>query len=408
MALLQAVPTPDALAVARLSLERGQDIELDSLIQWLIDAGFDRVNQVDQQGEFAHRGGIVDIFPAGTTQPVRVEFFGQTVDSIRRFDLDSQRSTDELDAYDVTATAASAIRDARSATSLLTYLPPGTIICLREPQEVMEIAQEIYRRLTTGREEVGKQENTVEDSDARTNTAEGSLSVRGGATKMPLHNPEDLFAQIGRFALVEMRAFAGADEPATVNLGVRSIEKLALNTANALTELAELAAVADTHIYCENPAERDRFVQTLGTTHPALAAKAKLHIGHVHGGFYWPSQKLVVVGHHEIFHRYAKVRRIRRVRSGRPIESLLDLAEGDYVVHVMHGIGRFEGLKTLTRDGRSEEYLTLRFADAAVLHVPSGSINLVQKYIGARGKRPPLSKLGGTAGPSKRPERPWP
>jgi transcription-repair coupling factor (superfamily II helicase) len=85
------------------------------------------------------------------------------------------------------------------------------------------------------------------------------------------------------------------------------------------------------------------------------------------------------------------------VRSGRPIESLLDLAEGDYVVHVMHGIARFEGLKTLARDGKNEEYLTLRFADAAVLHVPSGSINLVQKYIGARGKRPPLSKLGGSA-----------
>jgi transcription-repair coupling factor (superfamily II helicase) len=83
------------------------------------------------------------------------------------------------------------------------------------------------------------------------------------------------------------------------------------------------------------------------------------------------------------------------VRAGRPIESLLDLAEGDYVVHVAHGIAKFEGLRKLERDGRSEEYLTLRFADNALLHVPVSKINLVQKYIGAAHRRPNLSKLGG-------------
>ncbi|HAU37058.1 MAG TPA: transcription-repair coupling factor, partial [Phycisphaerales bacterium] len=117
----------------------------------------------------------------------------------------------------------------------------------------------------------------------------------------------------------------------------------------------------------------------------------------VHAGFYWPDEKLVVVGHHEIFHRYAKVRRIRRLRTGRPIETLLDLAEGDYVVHVAHGIAKFEGLRTLEREGKKEEYLRLRFASNAVLHVPASRIHLVQKYIGAGRQRPSLSHLGGTA-----------
>ena len=398
MAILQPVPTPEALAVSRLPLAKGQEIELETLVQWLVDAGFERVDQIDQQGEFAHRGGIVDIFPAGTTQAARVEFFGATIESIRRFDLDTQRSIDELDAYDVTAVAAAApARGLASANggigvvSLLDYLPSGTIICLREPQEVMEVASEIHRRLTSGRAEFLKEENAEEDAAP---PAENKGETSG---RTFLHNPEDLFPKFSKFALVEMRAFAGAEERSQVDLGVRSIQKLSLNTADALGELAELSEVADVHVYCENQAESDRFAQTLGVSHPALAAKAKTHIGHVHGGFYWPSQRLVIVGHHEIFHRYAKVRRIRRVRTGRPIESLLDLSDGDYVVHVMHGIARFEGLKTLERDGRSEEYLTLRFADNALLHVPSTSINLVQKYIGARGKRPPLSKLGGTA-----------
>jgi transcription-repair coupling factor (superfamily II helicase) len=391
MSLLQPVPTPEALAVSRLPLAKGQEIELETLVQWLVDAGFERVDQIDQQGEFAHRGGIVDIFPAGTTQAARVEFFGATIDSIRRFDLDTQRSIDELDAYDVTAVAAAAQPYSKLSHSLLDYLPPGTIVCLREPQEVMAVASEIYRRLTSGRAEFLKEADAEEDA---TTPAEDKAEI---SARTFLHNPEDLFPKFSRFALVEMRPFAGAEAPSQLDLGVRSIQKLSLNTADALTELAELSEVADVHVYCENQAEIDRFGQTLGASHPALAAKAKKHIGHVHGGFYWPSQRLVIVGHHEIFHRYAKVRRIRRVRTGRPIESLLDLSDGDYVVHVMHGIAKFEGLKTLERDGRSEEYLALRFSDNAVLHVPSTSINLVQKYIGARGKRPPLSKLGGTA-----------
>jgi transcription-repair coupling factor (superfamily II helicase) len=402
MALLQPVPSPEALAVSRMPLAKGQEIELEALVRWLVDAGFERVDQIDQQGEFAHRGGIVDIFPAGATQAVRVEFFGATIESIRRFDLDTQRSIDELDAYDVTgvlgmAQPPSAVQSmdghsrGRLCHSLLDYLPPGTIVCLREPQEVMEVASEIYRRLTSGRGEFLKEEKADDDVQPQ---AEDQHET---SPRTFLHNPEDLFPRFSGFALIEMRAFAGAEDRSQIDLGVRSIQKLSLNTADALAELAELSEVADVHVYCENQAEIDRFAQTLGVSHPALAAKAKSHIGHVHGGFYWPSQRLVIVGHHEIFHRYAKVRRIRRVRTGRPIESLLDLSDGDYVVHVMHGIARFEGLKTLERDGRSEEYLTLRFADNAVLHVPSTGINLVQKYIGARGKRPPLSKLGGTA-----------
>jgi len=106
---------------------------------------------------------------------------------------------------------------------------------------------------------------------------------------------------------------------------------------------------------------------------------------------------LTVVGHHELYHRYAKVRRVRRVRSGRPIESLVDLSEGDTVVHVGHGIGIFEGLRRMETDGRSEEYLRIRFADRAFLSVPTSQVHLVQKYIGAGGRRPRLSKLGGKA-----------
>jgi len=115
----------------------------------------------------------------------------------------------------------------------------------------------------------------------------------------------------------------------------------------------------------------------------------------VQRGFVWPAEKLVVVGHHEVFHRYARPRRVRRIRSGRPIDSFVDLQEGDTIVHIGHGIARFEGLRRLAKQGRQEEYLTLRFAEGALLHVPVTRIHLVQKYVGARRARPTLSHLGG-------------
>ncbi len=385
MALLQPVPSPQLLELGKFSLGKGQELVPDALINWLVDSGFDHVEQVDQQGEFAHRGGIVDIFPSGTPEraaagsqaAVRVEFFGDTVESIRRFDLDTQRSTDEIASYDITAVAVGREIDPAKTTTLLDYLSEGTIVCIPEPPEVMDLAGEIYRRMG------GKAAAAMHDDEPE------ALSPVG------LHDPQEFFLKLRRFSLVEFHAFA-QDQPGQVNLGIRSMERMALNTAEALLELEQLSQVNQVYVYCENEAEEKRFLEVMGVQHPQLAAAVKTVIGHLGVGFQWPDEQVVAVGHHEIFHRYAKVKHMRRVRAGRPIDSLLDLTEGDYVVHVAHGIARFQGLRTLERNGTKEEFLCLRFADNAVLNVPASSINLVQKYIGARHKRPTLSHLGGS------------
>ncbi len=370
MALIQSVPSREALEAGRLELARGQQFDPDALVAWLLDAGFERVDQVDAQGEFARRGGIVDIFPPGAAQAVRIEFFGDEIESVRRFDLDTLRSTDEVAGYVVTTTAAGLSAEPRHSTHLLSYLPPETIICMVEPAEVLELARQLYDRASEG---------------------------LGDAVS--LKEPDEVFVSLCKFPLLEMSAFSAkseADGPRrSIDLGIRSLQRLAINTHEAIGELGELAGAAEVWVYCENPAEEARFGELLVASHPGLAERLRTAIGHVHGGFYWPDERLVVVGHHEIFHRYAKVRRIRRVRAGRPIESLLDLTEGDYVVHVGYGIAKFDGLRRLERDGRSEEFLVLQFADNAVLNVPASKINLVQKYIGSRQRRPNLSVLGG-------------
>ena len=102
----------------------------------------------------------------------------------------------------------------------------------------------------------------------------------------------------------------------------------------------------------------------------------------------------MLLGHHELFHRYEQRRRVKKVIASRPVDSFIDLKVGDYVVHVAHGIAKFTGVQQITKDGKSEEYLTLRFADNATLHVPAARINLIQKYIGGFSGHPTLSRLG--------------
>jgi len=380
MALLQPVPSPSALEAGRLELAAGDERDIESLQTWLIDAGFERVEQVEQGGEFARRGGIVDIFPLGTSQPVRIEFFGDVIESIRRFDLDSQRSTDQLGRFIVSGVSAgldgspAGGGSAAGATSLLSYLPGDAIVCMTAPAETIELARQLWQR---------------------------SRGIAGRVAKAMLE-PEDVLAELEPFAMAELSAFGGAAEGdgdaqaarAIVALGIRSLERLVIGTHEALTELTGLSATSDVWVYCENPAEQERFRDLLAEKHPALAGRVKLGLGHVAGGFSWPQRKLVVVGHHELFGRYATHRRIRRVRAGRPIESLLDLQQGQYVVHVAHGIAKFDGLKLIDRDGRSEEYLALKFAGGTILHVPASRIDLIQRYIGSRKFRPSLSKLG--------------
>ncbi len=370
MALLQPVPSPDTLAKLRLTLCKGGRLDLDDLSAWLLDAGYERVDPVDQPGQFARRGGIVVVCPIGAGCAVSIEFFGDEITSIRRVDLDTQRSTGEIFSYDLIGVAPVRGAGAGSTTCLPDYLPDDTIVCMVDPADLVELAEELYDR-------VCNELASPRSADA-------------------LYRPAKIFQHARRFAVAEMLTFRPKLEDESIPLSIRSFQRVSVNTREAMGELEELSRSDEVWVFCENPAERQRFEQLLAASHPLLAGRLKMSLGHLHTGFHWPGEKLVAIGHHEIFHRYARVRRIRRVRAGRPITSLMDLRDGDYVVHVTHGIARFQGLKRLDRNGRSEEYLTLRFAGSAVVHVPVSQIDLVQKYIGSGKVRPTLSKLGGT------------
>src|SRR6185437_2930784 len=208
----------------------------------------------------------------------------------------------------------------------------------------------------------------------------------------------------------------GGKEVPQVHLPIHSLQRFETEAKKAIAELAEMSASHDITIFCENAGEAQRFNELLEQAQPGLSKKISTPVGYLHRGFVWdetePSEKetspaqrsknefarpIALLGHHELFHRYEQRRRVKKVIASRPVDSFLDLKDGDYVVHVAHGIARFMGMKTISKDGQSDEYLTLRFAENATLHVPAARINLIQKYIGNFSGHPQLSRLGSGA-----------
>lgn len=371
-ALMQAVPDAESLSAHLLTLAVNDRHDPHSIARWLTDRGYSRLDQVESPGDFALRGDILDIFPPAATEPVRIDFFDDQIESIRRFDVSTQRSGDALDRVRVPIAGASeydthptADGQPQRLTSFISYLPADTLIALAEPAEIQEIGDAFWNRL-------------------------------GSPTGMM---PVSRFMQrITGFTQVHMYALPVADVENHFAFGVQSLTRFETKTPEALAELALLAKQRDVLLFCDNEPERERFVELWQSTLGPLPPRLHLTIGLIHRGFDWPDGELAVVGHHELFHRYQQRRRIRKTHAARPLETWLDLHPGDFVVHVVHGIARFTGMRTM-RKGKSDkaqEYLTLEFAEKARLHVPVSQIDLVQKYIGAGGIAPTLSKLGGT------------
>ncbi len=397
-ALMQAVPSKDTLKHVIRTIKVGQDLEPEKLIVWLSEHGYNRLEQVEVPGDFAVRGGIVDVYLPGehggdqVGLPVRVDFFGDTVESIKGFDLDSLGSKATFPSVQVVDLKGNL--DSNDTTHLFTYLKPDTIIALWAPLEIAEEAKRYLDRLPESIKGVYPLNAILKNADRFTRVELSQFDQ--GTTTMP--------------------SLVGGKEVPHVRLPVGSLTKFETEPKKAILELAELAEGHQVAVFCENEAEQKRFRELVEAERPGLIGRIELGVGYLHRGFVWdgvgagsprpasdgdptkggatPPLPLALLGHHEIFHRYEQRRRVKKVIASRPVDSFLDLKTGDYVVHVAHGIARFMGMHQISKDGRVEEYLTLRFAENATLHVPAARINLIQKYVGGFNGHPTLSRLG--------------
>ncbi len=388
-ALMQAVPTKDELKFLLREITAGEMLEPEKLIVWLSSHGYNRLDQVEVPGDFAVRGGIIDIYLpgqiAGREQlglPVRVDFFGDQIESIKIFDTQTLGSADVLLTVAIPDISG---KPTSSTTSLFGLLKPDTIVVFNSPLEIAEQAKSFLDRV----------------AEQRGMYPLGAI-LRAAAPFSILELSQ--FEQSAGSGAVLIPASNG--EAKKFTLPVRSVQRFETDVKKSMVELAEVTENHRVSLFCENAAEAQRFGELMQTHAPQAVGKVIIERGYLHRGFVWGiegssdhldlSLPHLFLPHHELFHRYEVRRRVGKKTSvaSKTIDSFLDLQSGDYVVHIAHGIAKFTGMHTVTKDGKSEEYLTLRFADGASLHVPASRINLVQKYVGGFDGHPQLSRLG--------------
>ncbi len=362
-ATLQPVPKPGLLARMARSVAVGQVVPVEGLTAWMLERGMSRAEVVEVPGEFSLRGGILDVFPTDATDPVRIEFFGDEIESIRPFDVESQRSLDRWTSVTLTAAVGFDEGDLADFGHPVDFYPEGTWVALIEPPDLRE----------EGRNYLGR------------------LEDRRG-----LYSVEASFAKLIRFPTIAISTLAADSLETTCHMRIESIERFSGELTKVKAELESAAAGENVLISCHNAAEVERLNEVFSDTE--LAASGRLHLteGRIRAGFHLIDGCTLVIGDHELFAR-AEVRRpvTRRRYESRAIDSFLDLNEGDLVVHVNHGIARYGGLHFVDQSAEhAEETLLLEFAEGTKLYVPVAKIDLVQKYVGGGKGEPALSKMG--------------
>ena len=330
-----AQPVPDlAETVARSRvLKPGQTQDPQALVERLVEGGFRMVTAVEGRGEVAMRGGIIDVFPWIGEQPLRIEFFGDQIDSIRRFDPFSQESTAR-----VTEAVLAAPGIGLATRELWSQLPAGPVVVLGDVALRTRLAKD------HGRAEIRLARQL--ESNSLDGETVGVERLRGDLRK----------------GLSELAALLAETEGSRALLLARSDE--------AAEELR--AHVRDA----------------------GLEGRAEAATGRVSGGWRDLAKGLIVVHDFELAER-APARKRARVAGGAPLDSLADLRRGDLCVHLQHGICRFQGMATLEKRGYLEDFLILEFAEESKLYVPVEAIDLVQKYVGGGGREPSLTRIGG-------------
>ncbi|MBL8793644.1 MAG: transcription-repair coupling factor [Planctomycetia bacterium] len=362
-ALLQPAPAREQLARQQRVVKTGEALEPDELAGWLVEHGFQRADAVHFPGQFTRRGGILDLFSPDADAPHRLEFFGDELESIRQFSPQTQRSLGNLPQLELLGLTRPT---ADSSGHICDYLGENAWTVLVEPDELREQGKHFLERVSDGK---------------------GLFSIEGA------------LQQLLRFPSTILTALPSPSLEAVCHLRVESVERFSGDIAKLRGEIEGIAGGSRVVIACHNEAEAKRLGEVLNlvVSEHGTAAAIQLLVGHVRAGFRLVEAGVVVLSDNQLFRR-EDVRQVqpRRRLESRAIDSFLDLAEGDLVVHISHGIGRFRGMQMLEKNGQQEEHLTLEFRDGILLYVPASKIDLVQKYVGGSKTEPELSKLGGT------------
>lgn len=371
---MQLVPTPTKLRDSTRRIAVGDEVDPENIRRWLAEAGFAATTAVQLPGEFATRGGLLDIYSADQPQPVRIEWFGDEIESIRRFDPGSQRSIESLKQVEIAAVGVSPEDriahedDGESFGPIADYLPDDTLVIVVDPLETKKSADDLIKR-------TGRSANLV-DFDTVMQSLAGHTVVT--ATTLADGKAKDI-----------------------VDLRTSTVDAFASSLDETKKKIDTVAAGHEVILVGDTPADGERLTELLHDTAATAQGRMHLVIAELSGGFRLTAAEVLVLTGAELFHR-SPVRRGRSRSRGKPINSLMQLEPGDLVVHLSYGIGLYRGLKSIDKNGQHLEHLTIEFDEGSKIYVPASRIGLIQRYVGGTTRQPKLAKIGGQAWKSQR------
>lgn len=427
-ALMQRLVPPEAFAAETTELALGEIYDIKALASGLLAAGYERTEQCEGKGQFAVRGGILDVFPVASGSPYRIEFFDDEIDSIRTYEPVTQRSLDKANSVRITPASELPLTDVArrrgihalkkrpgnlhreldallsgstpqgmerltalfypEICTLLSYLPKSAVILIEEPPRVFESAQAEFAAFSENAAAL------LEKGEAQGAEAELYIAPTELLAGLETSRTAMLFSLTRSFSLIRPKALFRFD--------ARPAAKYMTGTDALYSDIVSWRRSGYTvAIYAGVHAQRlhDQ-LSDLGLT---AAKTERLNRELVRGeliivgeslpfGFEYPEIKLALVTETELYGN-AKRRTGRTLK--RPQLLFSELSVGDLVVHETHGIGRFVGVEDLTVQDNTRDYLLLQYAGGDKLYIPTDQLDRVQKYIGADAAEPKLSKLGG-------------
>ena len=388
-AFVDGITSPVEMKKHRIIIKDDSEIDLTSVEKKLALMGYKREAEVNGPGQFAVRGGILDVFPLTEEEPVRVELWGDEVDSIRTFDLESQRSIENIS--ELLIYPASDVMSKEKVSFLDYFDNDKSLLFLDEPQRLVERLEEVYDEYKTSIE------NRMEAE------VKGEVEELHVFDLKEIVNRIDSYFSIG-FAVLETRCreFKIRDVHSVTAKGVNpynnSFDTLTKDLGKLKTKGYRVILLSGSRTRARRLAEdlRDYGLSSFYGENLDREVKPReimTAYGHVETGYEYPLIKYMVISETDIFGNHKKKKK-RKTYEGRKIQNFTELKPGDYVVHENHGLGRYEGIEKIEVDKIAKDYMKISYAGGSNLYLPATQLDLIQKYAGSDAKAPKLNKLG--------------
>ena len=387
-AVQERSPAVERLEELQIHLSVGTEVKPGAIVERLQQMGFEKVATVEEVGQFASRGGILDIFGFGTPEPARVEFWGDQIESIRSFDVLTQLSVGPLDQLRILPvdvryappSSASLARGDATRRSLLSYLPPEAVLIRFEGESADADWERTWLEVL------------------RLHAAEQKAGGKPEAPELVFSPPKEVAAEIGRFPQLFVGPAGAPDRAPVLTFGIRAPESIERDMPKLGNLLREGGRRGErTLILCDNDGQLERLQELLGDLQ--VDRGVTLATGSVSGGFLITEAlpTFRVLTDHEIFRRTRRIRRRRQFRGGVALESFAALKPGEYVVHMDHGIGRFRGMEQVRLGEEIFETLVIEYAGGELLRVPVHRIDLIERWVSDvdEAAPPKVHKIGG-------------